>query len=85
MRCNPLALVINLERGICHPQIDFLSRILIRAGIPVLLVDDMIVEIYSPVLIPGGDFKRKVRKRMQVVFLFLPGLVTVSFPHTTGG
>ena len=79
MRCNPLALVINLERGICHPQIDFLPRILIRAGIPVLFIDDVIVEIYSPVFISGGDFEREGRKRMQIVLLFLPGLITASF------
>ena len=74
---NPLPLVINFKKGIREPKIHFLSDILIRAGIAVLLIYHMEIDVYAPAILPPGDLIGKCRKRPQIRFFFLvPDLIT---------
>ena len=81
--CQAFSFVIELHKTICDLQIHLLFRVLIRTGIPVLLVHDMEVEVYSPAIDPLGDLVRDIRERTKEFPFFLNnGCLRVSEkPH----
>ena len=78
VRCQTLAFVIDLHKTVCDLQIHFLFRVLIRAGIPVLLIHDMKVEVDGPAIDPLGDFVRDIRERAEEFLFFLKHLITAA-------
>ena len=78
VRCQTFAFVIDLHKTVCDLQIHLLFGVLIRAGIPVLLIHDMEVEVDSPIIDPLGDLIRDIRERAEVFLLFLKYLIAAA-------
>ena len=76
--CQALSFVIELHKTVCDLQIHLLFRVLIRAGIPVLLVYDMKVEVDRPAIDPLGNLIRDIRKRAEEFLFFLKHLITAA-------
>ena len=66
------------------PQIHLFLCILVRARIPVFLVYDMEVEVDSPAIDPLGDLIRDVRKRPEIIPLFLQYFIAAAFALLKG-
>ena len=77
--CQTLAFVIDLHEAVCDLQVNLLFHVLIRTGIPILLVHDMEVEVYSPAIDPLGDLVRDIRERTKEFPFFLKHLITAAF------
>ena len=79
VRCQTLAFVIDLHETVCDLQVNLLFSVLIRTGIPVLLVHDMKVEVDCPAIDPLGDLIRGIRKRAEEFPFFLKHFITAAF------
>ena len=77
--CQTFAFVIDLHETVRDLQIHLLLCVLIRAGIPVLPVHDMEVEVYGPAIDPLGDLIRDIRERTEEFLFFLKYLITAAF------
>ena len=79
MCCQTLAFVIDFHETVCDLQINLLLRVLIRAGIPVLLVHNMEIKVDSPAIYPFSDLVRDIRKRTKEFLFFLEYLIAAAF------
>ena len=77
--CQTLAFVIDLHEAVCDLQVNLLFHVLIRTGIPILLVHDMEVEVDSPAIDPLGNLIRDIWKRAEEFLFFLKHLITAAF------
>lgn len=84
VRCQTLAFVIDLHESVSDLEINLLLCVLIWAGIPVFLVYDMEVEVDSPAIDPLGDLIRDVRKRPEIIPLFLQYFIAAAFALLKG-
>ena len=79
VRCQTIAFVIDLYETVCDPQINLLLRVLIRAGIPVLLINNMEVKVDGPAIDPFSYLIRDIRKRTKEFLFFLKNLIAAAF------
>ena len=84
VRCQTLAFVIDLHESVSDLEINLLLCVLIWTGIPVFPVYDMEVEVDSPAIDPLGDLIRDIRKRPEIIPLFLQYFIAAAFALLKG-
>ena len=70
---------VDLHGAVRNLQVNTLPGILVRTRVPVILKDDMVVDVYLPAIDPRGDLIRDRRQWMQERLLIQVRVVAAPF------
>ena len=79
MRGNAGRTTVNLHGAICNFQVNAFPGVLIRAGVPIVFKDYIIVNVYLPAIDPCGNLIRDRRQWMEERLLVLVSVISAPF------
>lgn len=70
---------VDLHSAVRNLQVNTLPGVLVRTRVPVILKDDMVVDVYLPAIDPRGDLIRDRRQWMQERLLIQVSVIAAPF------